>query len=131
MNDTTTGRQAAAVLAELGWPTGVPTERLAASVFDRAVRSGMFESELILGYTFDRAKLPGWATREDRLMVALHALCRFAADRGRLEELRFDGALVFDEVRSDGWTRASPTLPGTRGPQGAGCGVSREPESQE
>jgi hypothetical protein len=82
MNDTTTGRQAAAILAELGWPTAIPIERLVASVYDRAMRSGIFEGEMILGYTFDRAGLPGRATREDRLTVAMYALCRFAADNG-------------------------------------------------
>ena len=116
MNDTTTGRQAAAILAGLGWPAGIPTERLAASVYDRAMRSGMFEGELILGYTFDRAELPGWATREDRLMVALYALCRFAADNRRVEEIRFNGGLVPDEVlRSGDWTCASPRLPCMQG----------------
>jgi hypothetical protein len=139
MNDATKGRQAAAILAGLGWPTAIPTERLVASVYDRAMRSGMFEGELILGYTFDRAELPGWATREDRLIVAMYALCRFAADNGRLEELRFDGGLVFDEALwSYGWTSASPRLPSMHGLyeaagrecDGARFGGSRERESR-
>lgn len=140
MNDATTRRRAAAILAGLGWPTAIPTERFAASVFDRAMRSGMFEGELILGYTFDRAELPGRATREDRFTAALHALCKFASDRDRLEELRYDGALVPDEVlRSDEWTAASPRLPSMRGLyeaarrecDGARFGGSREPESRK
>ena len=102
MKDTTTGRQAAAILAELGWPAGLPTEALVASVFGRAMRSGMFEAEVIMGLTFDRTEFPAVASRDDRLSVALHALCRFAADNGRLEELRFDGVLASDDVlRSD------------------------------
>ena len=106
----------AAILGELGWPTAISIERLAASVHDRAMKAGMFEAELILGYAHDRAELPGRATREDRLTVALHALCRFAADNGRLEDLRFDGNLVSDDVlRSDEWTSASPRLPGMCG----------------
>ena len=91
MNDTTTGRQAAAILAGLGWPTAIPTERLVASVYDRAMRSGMFEAEVVIGYTFDRTELPAVVSRDDRLTVALHALLRFAADNGRLEALRHDG----------------------------------------
>lgn len=82
---------ARAIIGELGWPNGVPTERIVASVFDRAMRAGMFESELIPGYTFDRAELPGRARRQDRLRAALNALCRFAADRrgqGRPAEVR-------------------------------------------
>jgi hypothetical protein len=124
MNDTTTGRQAAAILAELGWPTAIPIERLVASVYDRAMRSAMFESELILGYTFDRTQLPAVVSRDDRLTVAMYALLRFAAADGRLEELRFDGALASDEVlRSNEWTSPSPRLPGMRGLYGA---ASRE-----
>jgi len=100
----------------------------------------MFEGELILGYTFDRAELPGRATREDRLTVAMHALLRFAADNGRLEDLRHDGGLVSDEVlRSDEWTSASPRLPSMHGLyeaagrecDGARFGGSREPESRK
>ena len=99
-------------MRELGWPSGVPIERLAASLYDKAMRAGMFESELILGYTFDRAELPGRATRGDRLAVALNALCRFASDNDRLEELRYDGRLVPDEtLDSDCWTAESPRLP--------------------
>jgi len=120
MTDTTTGRQAAAILGELGWPAGLPTETLVASVFDRAMRAGMFEAEVIFGYAFDRTEFPTRATRGDRLTVALHALCRFAADNGRLEAVRFDGALASDEVlRSDEWTSASPRLPGMCGLYGA------------
>ena len=120
MNDTTTGRQAAAILAGLGWPTAIPTERLVASVYDRAMRSGMFEAEVVIGYTFDRTELPAVVSRDDRLTVAMYALCRFAADNGRLEALRHDGGLVSDDVlRSDEWTSASPRLPGMRGLYGA------------
>ena len=140
MNDTTTGRQAAAILAGLGWPTAVPTGRLVASVFDRAMRSGMFEAEVIMGYMFDRREFPAVVSRDDRLTVALHALCRFAADNGRLEDLRFDGNLVSDDVpRSDEWTSASPRLPSMHGLyeaagrecDGARFGGSREPESRK
>ena len=140
MNNATTGRQAAAILGELGWPAGIPTERLAASAFDRAMRVGMFEAELILGYTHDCGEFPASATREDRLSVALYALCKFASDRDRLEELRYDGALVPDEVlRSDDWTSASPMLPSMHGLyeaagrecDGARFGGSREPESRK
>lgn len=138
MKDPTTGRQAAANLAELGWPTGIPVERLAASVFDRAMRSGMFEGELILGYAFDRTEFPTRATRGDRLTIAMYALLCFAADSGRLDELRFGGGLASDEVlRSDDWTSASPRLPSMHGlyeaagreSDGARFGGSREPES--
>ena len=116
MTDTTTGRQAAAILGELGWPAGLPTETLVASVFDRAMRAGMFEAEVIFGYAFDRTEFPTRATRGDRLTVALHALCRFAADHGRLEDLRYDGRLVPDgTLRSGTWTAASPILPCMRG----------------
>ena len=110
----------AAILGELGWPAGVPTGRLAASVYDRAMRSGMFEAEVIMGYTFDRTEFPAVVSRDDRLTVALHALCRFAAEKGRLEELRFDGRLVPDgTLRSGGWTAASPILPCMQGLYGA------------
>jgi hypothetical protein len=120
MNDTTTGRHMAAILGELGWPAGIPTERLAASVFDRAMRGGMFEAAVIMGFMFDRKECPAVVSRDDRLTVALHALCRFAAEKGRLEALRYDGVLASDEVlRSDGWTCASPRLPGMRGLYGA------------
>jgi len=129
----------AAILGELGWPAGIPTERLVASMFGRAMKAGMFEAEMILGYAHDRAELPGWATREDRLIVAMHALCRFAADNGRLEALRYDGALASDEVlRYDDWTSASPMLPSMHGLyeaagrecDGARFGGSRERESR-
>ena len=116
MNDTTTGRQAAAILAGLGWPTAIPTERLVASVFDRAMRSGMFEAEVVIGYTFDRTQFPAVVSRDDRLTVAMYALLRFAADNGRLEALRYDGRLVPDgTLRSGKWTAASPRLSGMRG----------------
>jgi hypothetical protein len=116
MKDATTGRHMAAILGELGWPAGIPTERLAASVYDRAMRSGMFEGEVLMGYTFDRTQFPAVVSRDDRLTVAMYAFCRFAADNGRLEALRYDGALASDEVlRSDEWTSASPRLPGMRG----------------
>jgi hypothetical protein len=116
MKDATTGRRAAAILAGLGWPIAIPTERLVASVCDRAMRGGMFEAEVIIGYAFDRAEFPGRATRGDRLTVAMYALLRFAADLGRLEDLRYDGVLASDDVlRSDEWTSASPRLPGVRG----------------
>ncbi len=106
----------AAILGELGWPAGIHTERLAASVYDRAMRSGMFEAEVIMGYTFDRTQFPAVVSRDDRLTVALHALCRFAADNGRLEALRYDGRLVPDgTLRSGWWTAASPRLPGMCG----------------
>jgi hypothetical protein len=106
----------AAIVGELGWPTAISIERLAASVYDRAMRAGMFEAEVIIGYAFDRTEFPARATRGDRLTVALHAFCRFAAEKGRLEELRFDGALASDEVlRSDEWTSASPRLPSMHG----------------
>jgi len=106
----------AAIFGELGWPTAISIERLAASVYDRAMRAGMFEAEVIIGYAFDRTEFPARATRGDRLTVALHALCRFAAEKGRLEALRYDGALASDEVlRSEDWISASPRLPGMRG----------------
>jgi len=106
----------AAILGELGWTAGLPTEALVASVYDRAMRSGIFESELILGYAHDRAEFPASASREDRLTVAMYALCRFAADNGRLEALRYDGRLVPDgTLRSGKWTAASPILPCMRG----------------
>ena len=114
----------AAIVGELGWPTAISIERLAASVYDRAMRAGMFEAEVIMGYAFDRTEFPARATREDRLIVAMYALFRFAAHNGRLEALRYDGALASDEVlRSDEWTSASPRLPGMRGLYGA---ASRE-----
>ena len=140
MNDATKGRQATPILAGLGWPTGLPTERLAAGVFGRAMRSGMFEAEVIMSYTFDRTEFPAVASRDDRLTVALHALCRFAVDHGRLEDLRFDGGLASDDVlRSDEWTSASPRLPSMHGLyeaagrecDGARFGGSREPESRK
>ena len=110
------GKDAKGIIGELGWPCDVPVERLVASLFDRAMRAGVIEGEVILGYTFDRGELPGWAGREDRLLVAAYALCRFASDQNLLEKLRFDGALVSHEVlQSDEWTAASPRLPGMCG----------------
>ena len=80
------------------------------------MRAGMIESAVILGFTFNRAELPRWATREDRLVIALNALAHFAADRERLEEIRHDGLLVQDEVLdSDEWASASPRLPSMHG----------------
>lgn len=105
-------KDAKEIIEDLGWPIDIPVERLVASVYDRAMRAGMIESAAILGFTFDRAELPRWATREDRLVIALNALAHFAADRERLEEIRHDGLLVQDEVLdSDEWTSASPRLP--------------------
>ena len=130
----------AAILGELGWPAGIPTGRLAASVFDRAMRGGMFEAELILRYVLDRTEFRTRATRGDRLTVAFHAFLRFAADLGRLEDLRYDGGLVSDEVLwSDDWTSASPILPcmcglygaAIREGNGAKSGGLREPESRK
>jgi len=109
-------KDAREILEELGWPNDIPVERLVASVCDRAMRAGMIESAVILGYTFDRAELPRRVTREDRLVIALNALAHFASDRGLLEKLRYDGALVPDEVLESGeWNAASPTLPSMRG----------------
>ena len=67
-------KDAKGIIGELGWPCDTPVERLVASVYDRAMRAGMIESAAILGFTFDRAELPRWATREDRLVIALNAL---------------------------------------------------------
>jgi len=109
-------KDAREIIRGLGWPDGVSVERIAASVFDRAVRAGVVEGEVILGYTFDRGQLPGWAEREDRLLVAVYALCHYLADRDRLDELRYDGNLVADEVlATEEWTSASPRLPGMQG----------------
>ncbi len=109
-------RDAKAVMHGLGWPSDIPIERLAASVYDRAMRAGMFEAELILGYTFDRTEFPASATREDRLSVALNALCRFALHKDCLEELRHDGVLVpVETLDSDCWTAESPRLPCMQG----------------
>ncbi len=103
------------ILNRLDWPDGVSAERLAASVFDRAMRAGVVEGEVILGYTFDRGQLPGCATREDRLMVAVYGLCHFLASRDRLDELRYDGLVPDDVLESDEWTSASPRLPSMHG----------------
>ena len=105
-------KDAKGIIGELGWPCDTPVERLVASVYDRAMRAGMIESAIILGFTFDRIELPRWATREDRLVIALNALAHFAADRERLADIRHDGLLVPDEVLdSDEWASASPRLP--------------------
>ncbi len=53
-----------ATIRELDWPDGLPAERLVASVYDWAIRAGMIEAELILGYAHDRTELPGRATPE-------------------------------------------------------------------
>ena len=104
------------IIEGLGWPNDIPVERLVASVYDRAMRAGMIESAFILGFTFDRAELPRSVTREDRLVVALNALAHFASDRKRLEEIRYDGFLVSDDVlMSEEWTAASPELPSMHG----------------
>lgn len=76
----------------------------------------LIESAVILGFTFDRAELPRWAMREDKLMIAFNALAHFASDRGLLDRLRFDGTLVPEVVLdSDEWTSASPKLPSMHG----------------
>ena len=93
----------AAILGELGWPAGLPTEALVASVYDRAMRSGIFESELILGYAHDRAEFPASASREDRLTVAMYALCRFADSAVHARPVRGDPAGVGQgQGRADG-----------------------------
>ncbi len=121
------------IIENLGWPSDVPVERLVASVYDRAMRAGMIESAMILGFTFDRAELPREATREDRLTIALNALAHFASDRELLEKLRFDGTLVLDEVlQSDERTAASPMLPSMHGlyeaaRDGLNCAKTDEP----
>lgn len=115
-------KDAREIIRDLGWPGDVPVERLAASVFDAAMRAGMIESAVILGFTFDRIELPGWATRRERLTIALSALVHFAADRQLLEKLRFDGTLVPDDVlASEEWNAPSPRLPGMGGLYEAAC----------
>jgi hypothetical protein len=109
-------KDARELIEELGWPSDIPVERLVASVYDKAMESGMIESAMILGFTFDRAELPRRVTREDRLVIALNALAHFASDRGLLEMLRYDGALVPDEVLESGeWNAPSPMLPSMHG----------------
>ncbi len=104
------------MIEELGWPSDIPVERLVASMFDRAMRAGVIEGEVILGYVFDRGEFGSRVTRENRLMVAVYGLLHFLADRDRIDELRFDGTLVSDEVvGSDEWTAASPRLPSMHG----------------
>ena len=117
MDTNDAGRQdAKEIIRELGWPCDIPIERLVASVFARAMESGMIESAIILGFTFDRAELPRRVTREARLTISLNALAHYACDRGLLEKLRFDGTLVSDEVlASDEWNAPSPTLPSMHG----------------
>ena len=105
-------KDARGIIEGLGWPDDIPVERLAASVYDRAMRAGMIESAIILAFTFDRAELPRQVARETRLTIALNALTHFAFDRDLLEGLRFDGRLVSDEVlESDEWNAPSPMLP--------------------
>ena len=106
--------ETARILAALGWPQGIPRERLVASVFDRAMRGGMpVAAEMILGYVFDKTEFPIPATREDKLAVALHAIRHFAEDHGLIDDLAFDGHLVSDEeLESESWTAESPRLPG-------------------
>ena len=109
-------KDAKEIIEGLGWPGDIPVERLVASVYDRAMRAGMIESEVILGFTFDRAELPRQVTREDRLTIALNALAHFASDRDLLEGLRFDGTLVpVDVLESEEWNAPSPRLPSMRG----------------
>ncbi len=104
------------IIRELGWPDGIPVERLVASVFNAAMERGMIESAVILGHTFDRDQLSRRVTRENRLTIALNALAHFASDRGLLEKLRFEGTLVPDEVlESIDWNAPSPMLPSMRG----------------
>lgn len=109
-------KDAKEIIEELGWPDDIPVERLVASVYDRAMRAGMIESAVILGCTFDRIELPGWATREDKLTISFNALAHFASDRSLLEMLRFDEALVPDEIlESAEWNAPSPMLPSMHG----------------
>lgn len=117
MNTNDAGKQdAREIIRELGWPRDLPVERLVASVFARAMESGMIESAIILGFTFDRTELPRRVARETRLTVSLNALVHFACDRGSLEKLRFDGRLVPDDVlESEEWNAPSPTLPSMHG----------------
>ena len=125
-------KHAKEIIEGLGWPSDIPVERLVASVYDRAMRAGMIESAVILGFTFDRAELPRWATREDKLMIALNGLAHFASDRDLLEMLRFDGTLVPNEIlQSDEWTAASPRLPGMHGLYEAARDESNRAKSDE
>ena len=117
MNTNYAGRKDAKEIIEgLGWPNDIPVERLVASVYEKAMESEMIESAMILAYTFDRAELPRLVTREDRLTIALNALAHFASDRSLLEMLRFDEALVPDEIlESAEWNAPSPMLPSMHG----------------
>ncbi len=109
-------KDAKEIIEGLGWPSDIPVERLVASAFNTAMENGMIESAVILGFTFDRIELPGWADRHEKLMIAFNALAHFASDRGLLERLRFNGTLVSDEVlESDEWNAPSPMLPGMHG----------------
>ncbi len=109
-------KDAREIIEELGWPSDIPVEKFVASVYDRAMRAGMIESAVILGFTFDRIELPGWADRHEKLMIALNALAHFASDRGLLEKLRFDGTFVSNKVlESEEWSAPSPRLPSMHG----------------
>ncbi len=109
-------KDAKEIIEDLGWPSDIPVERLVASAFNAAMENGMIESAVILGFTFDRIELPGWADRHEKLMIAINALAHFASDRGLLEKLRFNGTLVSDDVlESDEWNAQSPMLPGMHG----------------
>ena len=118
------------IIPALGWPQDITTERLVASVFDRAMRGGMpVAAEMFLGYVFDEKEFPAPATREDRLAAALHAIRHFAEDHGLIDALAFDGNLVSDEVlASESWTADSPRLPGMNGLYDAASRIdSRQP----
>ena len=114
----------ARIIAALGWPQDISKERLVASVFDRAMRGGMpVAAEMILGYVFDKKEFPASATREDKLVIALHAIRHFAEDHGSIDDLMFDGHLLPDEVlNSESWTADSPRLPGMHGLYEVGIG---------
>ena len=124
MDDTTR------IIAALGWPQDIPQERLVASVFDRAMRGEMpVAAEMILGYVFDKTEFPALATREDKLAVALHAIRRFAEDRGLIDGLAFDDRLVSDEeLECDSWTADSPRLPGMLGLYAAASTIDCRPQ---
>ena len=114
---------AAAVVKQLGWPTGLSAERLTASLFVRAAEVGLGEAaQLILTQVFERTVFPQWANREDRLAVSRYALCRLFVRFDRLDDLRFGGPehIVADEVlASDEWCAFCPQLPSVRRPHSA------------
>jgi len=114
----------ARIIAALGWPQDISQERLVASVFDRAMRTGMpIASEMILGYVFDKREFPANKSRQDRLAAALHAIRHYAEDHGSIDDLMFDGHLVSDDVlASESWTSGSPRLPGMHGIYEVGFG---------